>query len=69
MSGDESIGTKILALRKAKGITQAELGAYLNVSYQAAPKISEAGKVNGWVIAALVLPCWKWRYSVLFSAL
>ncbi len=38
MGNNESIGGKILALRKAKGITQAELGAYLNISYQAVSK-------------------------------
>ena len=38
MGNSESIGGKILALRKAKGITQAELGAYLNISYQAVSK-------------------------------
>lgn len=33
-----SIGTKIVALRKKKGCTQADLGAYLNISYQAVSK-------------------------------
>lgn len=38
MEGNESIGAKILALRKAKGVTQADLGVYLNISYQAVSK-------------------------------
>ena len=33
-----SIGAKIVALRKKKGCTQADLGAYLNISYQAVSK-------------------------------
>lgn len=35
---NETIGGKILALRKKKGDTQAELGAYLNISSQAVSK-------------------------------
>ncbi|MBO5480224.1 MAG: helix-turn-helix transcriptional regulator [Clostridia bacterium] len=35
---NESIGSKIQVLRKARGITQADLGAYLNISYQAVSK-------------------------------
>lgn len=38
MNGNVNIGEKILALRKQKGITQAELGGELNVSYQAVSK-------------------------------
>ena len=38
MENNETIGAKIVALRKAKGITQADLGAYLNISYQAVSK-------------------------------
>lgn len=38
MEGNELIGAKIVALRKAKGVTQADLGAYLNISYQAVSK-------------------------------
>ena len=38
MENKETIGTKILALRKANGVTQADLGAYLNISYQAVSK-------------------------------
>ena len=33
-----TIGAKIYALRKAKGVTQADLGEYLNISYQAVSK-------------------------------
>lgn len=33
-----SIGEKIVTLRKKKGCTQADLGAYLNISYQAVSK-------------------------------
>lgn len=35
---NNSIGTKILALRKANGCTQSDLGGYLNISYQAVSK-------------------------------
>lgn len=35
---ENSIGVKILALRKQKGVTQADLGQYLNISYQAVSK-------------------------------
>lgn len=38
MEGNESIGAKIVALRKTKGVTQADLGAYLNISSQAVSK-------------------------------
>ena len=38
MDGTQSIGAKIVALRKEKGCTQADLGAYLNISYQAVSK-------------------------------
>ena len=38
MESNESIGLKILALRKTNGTTQAELGQHLNVSYQAVSK-------------------------------
>ena len=38
MENNQSIGAKILALRKARGYTQADLGAYLNISYQAVSK-------------------------------
>ena len=38
MGNNETIGAKIVTLRKAKGCTQAELGAYLNISYQAVSK-------------------------------
>lgn len=33
-----TIGAKIYALRKTKGVTQADLGEYLNISYQAVSK-------------------------------
>lgn len=35
---NSSIGAKILAMRKAKGLTQGDVGAYLNISYQAVSK-------------------------------
>lgn len=35
---NNSIGAKILALRKANGCTQSDLGVYLNISYQAVSK-------------------------------
>ena len=38
MENHETIGAKIVSLRKTKGITQADLGAVLNVSYQAVSK-------------------------------
>lgn len=38
MENTQSIGAKIVALRKEKGCTQADLGAYLNISYQAVSK-------------------------------
>ena len=38
MENNQSIGAKIVVLRKAKGCTQADLGAYLNISYQAVSK-------------------------------
>ncbi len=38
MENNQSIGAKILALRKEKGLTQADLGQYLNISYQAVSK-------------------------------
>lgn len=38
MEQNETIGGKILSLRKAKGYTQADLGAHLNISYQAVSK-------------------------------
>ena len=38
MQNKTTIGAKILSLRKAKGITQADLGIYLNISYQAVSK-------------------------------
>lgn len=38
MENKNSIGAKIVALRKAKGCTQADLGTYLNISYQAVSK-------------------------------
>ena len=38
MENNETIGGKILSLRKAKGYTQADLGARLNISYQAVSK-------------------------------
>ena len=38
MDNNQTIGAKILALRKARGYTQADLGAYLNISYQAVSK-------------------------------
>ena len=38
MGINEGIGAKIVALRKAKGVTQADLGAHLNISYQAVSK-------------------------------
>ena len=38
MKNHQTIGNKIVALRKAKGVTQAELGTYLNISYQAVSK-------------------------------
>lgn len=38
MENHETIGAKIVSLRKTKGITQADLGAFLNVSYQAVSK-------------------------------
>ncbi|MBQ9713809.1 MAG: helix-turn-helix domain-containing protein [Clostridia bacterium] len=38
MENNQSIGAKIVALRKEKGCTQADLGAYLNISYQAVSK-------------------------------
>ena len=38
MENNQTIGAKILALRKTRGVTQADLGAYLNISYQAVSK-------------------------------
>ena len=38
MENKETIGAKIVALRKSRGYTQADLGAYLNISYQAVSK-------------------------------
>ncbi len=38
MENNQTIGAKLVALRKAKGVTQADLGAYLNISYQAVSK-------------------------------
>ena len=38
METNKSIGEKIVELRKVKGCTQADLGAYLNISYQAVSK-------------------------------
>ncbi len=38
MENTKTIGDKVLALRKAKGYTQADLGQELNVSYQAVSK-------------------------------
>ena len=38
MSNNDSIGLKILALRKSNGVTQADLGQHLNISYQAVSK-------------------------------
>lgn len=38
MESNETIGSKILSLRKEKGLTQADLGAHLNISYQAVSK-------------------------------
>lgn len=38
MENNQTIGAKILALRKARGVTQADLGVYLNISYQAVSK-------------------------------
>ena len=38
MENKETIGSKIVALRKARNFTQADLGMYLNVSYQAVSK-------------------------------
>ena len=38
MSSQSSIGEKIAELRKKKGFTQADLGVYLNISYQAVSK-------------------------------
>ena len=38
MKQNETIGAKIVALRKVKGVTQSDLGTYLNVSYQAVSK-------------------------------
>ena len=38
MENNQTIGAKIVALRKAKGLTQADLGVYLNISYQAVSK-------------------------------
>ena len=38
MGNTKTIGDKILALRKSKGFTQADLGQELNVSYQAVSK-------------------------------
>lgn len=38
MDGTQTIGAKIVSLRKEKGCTQADLGAYLNISYQAVSK-------------------------------
>lgn len=37
-TADDDIGAKIVALRKARGITQAGLGKMLNISYQAVSK-------------------------------
>ena len=38
MQNNVTLGNKIAALRKSKGITQADLGTYLNISYQAVSK-------------------------------
>ena len=38
METNKSIGEKIAELRKEKGCTQADLGSYLNISYQAVSK-------------------------------
>lgn len=38
MENNQTIGAKILALRKARGVTQADLGVSLNISYQAVSK-------------------------------
>ena len=38
MQNNVTLGNKIATLRKAKGITQADLGVYLNISYQAVSK-------------------------------
>ena len=38
MENNETIGAKIFALRKSRGITQADLGTHLNISYQAVSK-------------------------------
>ena len=38
MENNETIGAKIFVLRKNKGITQADLGMHLNISYQAVSK-------------------------------
>lgn len=38
MENSQTIGAKLVALRKAKGVTQADLGTYLNISYQAVSK-------------------------------
>lgn len=38
MSSQSSIGEKIAELRKKKGFTQADVGVYLNISYQAVSK-------------------------------
>ncbi len=38
MEHNETIGNKILALRKERNVTQASLGAFLNISYQAVSK-------------------------------
>ena len=38
MENHLTIGEKILMLRKARGVTQADLGVYLNISYQAVSK-------------------------------
>ncbi len=38
MENNQTIGAKLVALRRAKGVTQADLGAYLNISYQAVSK-------------------------------
>ena len=35
---NSSIGAKILAMRKSKGLTQGDVGTYLNISYQAVSK-------------------------------